>query len=269
MGGKLRHMLIFLLIILEVPNMARKIRCKDCAPASSYCRCNNMGLYSIPQHLPTSISGLVLAGNLAGVVLVGTIFLTVWYKRRTRHPPLRLSPNVVGGNTNTAVSVMTSGHDSQYGDIDNHRDQTGRCQSQAIAESNMNTMATVMTSGHDHQYEDIDNHRDQTGQGQSQANIQPLSLHALARSKVLAALKPNTMYQGVEIPPPNDPTSTISRSQTGQNLFQAITESTTNTTATVMTSGHDQTEQGQSGTTNARNLSYGTGPIASQLNSLY
>ncbi|KAI8514856.1 Bax inhibitor 1 [Branchiostoma belcheri] len=201
---------------------------------------------------------IATGGSVAGVVLVGTIFLTVWYKRGTRHPPLGLSPNVVGGNTNTAVSVMTSGDDNQYEDIDNHHDQTGQGQSQAITESNTNTTATVMTSGHDNQYEDIDNHHDQTGQGQSQVISE-------SNKNVTAIVM------------------TSGHDQTGQGQSQAVTESTTNTTATVMTSGHDnqyedidkhyKTGQGQSQaiteSLDDRNLSYGTEQTASQLNSLY
>ncbi|XP_019647007.1 PREDICTED: uncharacterized protein LOC109487456 [Branchiostoma belcheri] len=215
MVGKLRHVLIFLLIILKEPNMPEAgCSCESLSP----CKCRNLGLTSIPQNLPTSISELDLesnrintvkqyellrCGSVAGTILIGTFLAVIWYKKRTRHPPLGPNPNVVGGNTNTSASVMTSGDDHQYKDIDNGHDQTVQGQSQAVTESldwpvvmtrqgrvsltntesNTNTTATVVASGHD-----------QTEQGQSQTN----------------------------------------------------TESNTNTTATAVASGHDKAGQGQS-----------------------
>ncbi|XP_078670935.1 uncharacterized protein LOC144911048 isoform X2 [Branchiostoma floridae x Branchiostoma belcheri] len=60
MGRKLRHVLVFLIIILKEPNMLEA----DCSCISSlYCRCTGMGLTSIPQDLPTSISELDLSHN--------------------------------------------------------------------------------------------------------------------------------------------------------------------------------------------------------------
>ncbi|XP_019628609.1 PREDICTED: reticulon-4 receptor-like 2 [Branchiostoma belcheri] len=60
MRRKLRHALIFLLIILKEPNMpeAQPCRCKLSPP----CRVNQ-GLTSIPQNLPTSISKLTIIYN--------------------------------------------------------------------------------------------------------------------------------------------------------------------------------------------------------------
>ncbi|KAI8513272.1 hypothetical protein Bbelb_099110 [Branchiostoma belcheri] len=92
------------------------------------------------------------------------------------------SQAIAESNTNTTATIMASGHD-----------QTGQGQSQAIAESNTNTTATVVTSGHD-----------QTEQSQSQAIIESLNA---PRSALLAALRPNPMYEGLKIPP-KDPTST-------------------------------------------------------------
>ncbi|XP_078662030.1 uncharacterized protein LOC144905990 [Branchiostoma floridae x Branchiostoma belcheri] len=60
MGRKLRHLLIFLLIILKEPNMP-EAAC-SCAP-SAPCKCVEMGLSSIPPDLPTSISSLDLTKN--------------------------------------------------------------------------------------------------------------------------------------------------------------------------------------------------------------
>ncbi|XP_019639638.1 PREDICTED: filaggrin-2-like [Branchiostoma belcheri] len=256
MGRKLRHVLIFLLVILKESNMPEAY-C-GCKP-SSLCK-ENLGLTSIPQNLPTSISGLDL--GIIVIVLIGTILVTVWYKRRTRHPPLGPNPGVVGSNTNTAVSVMSSGHqrrqghsqaniqsltvgnlsnvqvmaalkqnagyvgvgtaptEQAYTEMASGHNQTGQGQSQATTEFNTNT-TTVMTNGDDHQYEDIDNHRVEAGQGQSQVITES-----------------NTNTTAIVM--------TSGHDQTGQGQSQVITESNTNTTATVMTSGHDQTGQGQS-----------------------
>ncbi|KAI8517145.1 hypothetical protein Bbelb_057260 [Branchiostoma belcheri] len=201
MGRKLRHMLIFLLILLKEPNMP-EAGC-SCAP-SSQCKCTEMGLTSIPENLPTSILSLELTGN------------------RPNH-------NVVGGNK--AVSVLASDDDHQYDDIDN----PGQGQSQANTESNTNTTATVIASG--------DN---QTGQGQSQANT---ASNTNSTATVMAS----------------------GDGQTGQGQYQPLMKS--NTTDTVMTSGHTQTGQGQYEANveslGTGNLSYGTGPTSSQLNTLY
>ncbi|XP_078689310.1 uncharacterized protein LOC144920825 [Branchiostoma floridae x Branchiostoma belcheri] len=146
-----------------------------------------------------------VSGSVAGTVLMGAIIFTVWYKMKKGQHPLGPTPNVVGGNTNAVISVMTSSNDKQYGDIDSNHDQTG--------------------------------------QGQSQDNIKSLKVANL--SDILAALKPNAMYGGMKTPP-IDPPSTVCNDQTGRGQSQAITESNTNTTATVMASSHHQTGQGQS-----------------------
>ncbi|XP_019622978.1 PREDICTED: leucine-rich repeat-containing protein 15-like [Branchiostoma belcheri] len=71
MGRKLRHVLIFLLIILKEPNMPEAADC-SCAPSSA-CRCPGMGLTSIPQNLPTSIVELLhLQNNRIRMIHAGT-----------------------------------------------------------------------------------------------------------------------------------------------------------------------------------------------------
>ncbi|XP_019624898.1 PREDICTED: leucine-rich repeat-containing protein 24-like [Branchiostoma belcheri] len=60
MGKRLRHMLIFLLIILKELNVPEAF-CDKCNKPSSFCR---KGLTSVPQNLPTSIAKLNLAMNL-------------------------------------------------------------------------------------------------------------------------------------------------------------------------------------------------------------
>eukprot|EP00058_Branchiostoma_floridae_P025707 XP_002611197.1 hypothetical protein BRAFLDRAFT_71157 [Branchiostoma floridae] len=287
-------------------------------------------------------------GSIAGIALIGTVILTIWCKRRTNNSSLdpTLGPNsnidlsnlnmtiqsqtingqsqtITDPNPNTTTAVVTSAHDHQYEDIDQHNNLR-QGQSQTNTEPNTNTTAAgLMTSDHDHQYDDVDNHHDQAGQGQSLANAQSLKVENLSHHELVAALDPNPMYVGVEASA-KGPTSTAIASghnQTGQGQShamaeslanttvgvvsghdhqyedmtqhnqtrrgqsQAIAESNANTTAgSIVTSGHDhqcedvdnhhdQTDQGQSQASNesldARNLSYGTGPTASQQNSLY
>ncbi|XP_019639358.1 PREDICTED: cell wall protein IFF6-like, partial [Branchiostoma belcheri] len=117
-------------------------------------------------------------------------------------------------------------------------DHTGQDQSQAIVESNTNTTATVSTSGDD-----------QTGQGQCQAVTESLDARNLLYGTEPTASEHNCVYKAV-------PQS--------QNITN---------TAAVMTSGHDQTGPSQyvaiAESLDERNISYGTGPTASQLNSQY
>ncbi|KAI8489040.1 hypothetical protein Bbelb_332640 [Branchiostoma belcheri] len=63
MGRKLRHVLIFLLIILKEPSMP-DAGCWDECEYHDHCRCVRMGLTSIPQDLPTTLTHLYLHGNL-------------------------------------------------------------------------------------------------------------------------------------------------------------------------------------------------------------
>ncbi|XP_019622989.1 PREDICTED: uncharacterized protein LOC109469036 [Branchiostoma belcheri] len=191
MGRKLRHVLIFLLIILKEPNTP-EADCR-CAPSSD-CRCTGMGLISIPQNLPTSISGLDLTFNLITTV--------------NRSLLLRYGGLTKLSLYNNKITIeIASGDDHQYEDIDNHRAKTGQGQSQAnkqsptiaklsrnkvlavlkpnptytdvktppkdpTSESTAKITATVMASCDDHHYEDVDNHRVKT-QGRSQAIATP------------------------------------------------------------------------------------------------
>eukprot|EP00058_Branchiostoma_floridae_P024246 XP_002609736.1 hypothetical protein BRAFLDRAFT_78547 [Branchiostoma floridae] len=137
MGTKLRHLLMFLLIILKEPNMPEA----GCSCASSGCDCSNQGLTSIPQGLPTSISQLHVTRNqiimlqagaftnltslrtlylplnqitiiqAAGIALIGTVILTIWCKRRTKNPPSKPKTNIVLSNLTMPAVVVTSGHD--------------------------------------------------------------------------------------------------------------------------------------------------------------
>ncbi|XP_019620288.1 PREDICTED: uncharacterized protein LOC109466870 [Branchiostoma belcheri] len=288
----LRHLLIFLLVMKE-SNMPGADVCS--CPLTSVCRCNQ-GLTSIPENLPRPTYSLDF--SVPGIVLVGTIILTICYKRRTKHPPLVPNPHVAGSNTNTAGSVLTSGDDQhgddhQYEDIDNHHDQTGQGQSQAFTESNKfgnlslneviaalitNTMyAGVETPPNDQTSTEMSSGHGKTGQAQSQDNIQSIRFGNLSLNKVLAALRPNSMYAGVETPP-NDQTSTemaCGHDQTGQAqsqdniqsirfgnlslddvlaalrpnpMYAGVETPPNDQTSTEMACGHDQKGQDQSQT---------------------
>ncbi|KAI8508040.1 hypothetical protein Bbelb_142800 [Branchiostoma belcheri] len=250
MVRKLAHVLIFLLIILKEPNMPEAADC-SCKP-SPVCKCPGMGLTSIPQNLPTSIVDLDLKYNLittvdqslllrvvsstvCSIALIGGTIFVVWCKRRIGHPPLGLNPNVVGGITNTAISVMADVHDNQQEDIDRNCDQTEQGRSQASTESKTNTTAAVLASGDD-----------QTGQAQSP------TIANLSRNKV-PALKPDfvctlyvsSMYADAETTP-KSAGIVSSHDQTRQDQSHAITESNTNTTCAAVASGDDQTGRDQS-----------------------
>ncbi|XP_035680717.1 uncharacterized protein LOC118418786 [Branchiostoma floridae] len=147
-----------------------------------------------------------VCGPIAGIILIGTIVLTPWYKGRTSNPPLKPNPTVVGSNTNTVASVVSN-------------DNGNQCYS-------------------------IDNDHDQTGHGQLQANTRSVSVEVgnLSHNEILAALKPNAMYAGEETQPrdqiPTEMASSHDHDKTGKGQSQAITES--NITAIAMTSGHDR-----------------------------
>ncbi|XP_019632798.1 PREDICTED: uncharacterized protein LOC109476322 [Branchiostoma belcheri] len=235
MGRKLRCVLIFLLIILKEQNMSEGCRCEP----SSTCRCSKQGLTSIPQNLPTSITTLEL--ELSGIVLIGSVILTMWYKGTPS--------KVFSSNTNTAVSVMASGDDNQYEDIDNHHNQTGSGQSlatQSLKVGNLSHKKVVASLKPSPMYAGVGtpqkaptctSDHNQTGQGQPLAT-QSLKVGNLSHKEVIAALKPNPMYAGVGTPQ-KDPTCTSDHNQTGQGQSQAIQSTTSNTTATVKVSGHD------------------------------
>eukprot|EP00058_Branchiostoma_floridae_P022645 XP_002608135.1 hypothetical protein BRAFLDRAFT_91386 [Branchiostoma floridae] len=161
----------------------------------------------------------------------------------------RTKPNKI-----TTVAMVTSGHDHQYENTNNQHNQTWQGRSEFITESITNTTAAEIAIGH--WYEDMNQHN-QTGQGQviTESNKNTTaSVGATCHS-----------HQYVNVKQHN---------QAGQSQCQVITESTTNTTAAVVTGDHDQTgpsEQAQPVTDpmDARNASYGTGPISSNVNSMY
>eukprot|EP00058_Branchiostoma_floridae_P017150 XP_002602638.1 hypothetical protein BRAFLDRAFT_81918 [Branchiostoma floridae] len=248
--------------------------------------------HELSPNLPNAVLIASICGSIAGIILIGSIILTIWCKRRTSHPPLGLknvsvmvsgqndyenkdhdqtgqgqSQAITESNTNSAAAVMTSGHYHQYEDKDKQHSLTSQGQSKAITESNTNTTVSAVLSGHDHQYEDVDKQHNQIGQGQSQATTK------LNTNTTAAVVSSGHDQQYEDMAPQHN--------QTGQDQSQAITKSNTNPKATVVASGHDhqyKNMDSQTGQDNpqaitnsfdARNLSYGSGPTASQLNSLY
>ncbi|KAI8495069.1 Bax inhibitor 1 [Branchiostoma belcheri] len=251
MNRKLRHVLIFLLIILKEPKMPEGLN-----------PCVVVGI-----NTNTAASVMASGDDQAGQ---------------------GQSQAVTASTTNTTATVMASGDDHPYENIDNPRVKTGQGQSQANTASNTNTTATVMTSGHDQRGQgqsqvniqtlnvgnlshnemlaalqpnpvyldvksppkdastEIANSNDQTGQGQSQAVTESLDVRNLSYGTGQTASQQNSVYKAV------------TQSQT-----------ITNTAAIVMTSSHDPTGQSQSQaiteSLDARNLSYGTGPTDSKV----
>ncbi|XP_019613476.1 PREDICTED: uncharacterized protein LOC109461536, partial [Branchiostoma belcheri] len=258
MGRKLRHLLIFLLLVLKEPNTPEDFNDMMASIPNLQIR-HNPWQCDCPVYTPTVIGAMIS--------FAGGVILTLWCKRRFGNSDSGSNSNPALHTTNTTAVVVTSGLDHQYEDVDQHN-QTGQGQSQTIAKSNTNTTATVVASGHDHRYEDMNHHvttrqgqsqaitksntnatavvatsghdhkheymnlHNQTGQGQgqSQTNTETLDARNLSYGTGPIVSQLNSLYK----------TTT-----TGQGQSQAITESNTNTTATVMTSGGDQAGQGQ------------------------
>ncbi|KAI8497211.1 hypothetical protein Bbelb_251600 [Branchiostoma belcheri] len=270
MGRKLRHLLIFLLLILKEPNMPEAKDWLASIPELSIfknpwqCDCKMANFWQNLIETPKVLKQITCArpANLAGQklkdvspkdlisVVVGSVvplavgvMFTLWCKRMLKNSDSgsNASPALHSTNTTAVVATLTSGHDHQYEDVD-QLDQTGQGQSQTITGSNTNTTATVVTSGDDHQYVNSGQH-DQTGQGQSQTITESYT----NPTATVMASGDDPQYE-----------NSGQQDQTGQGQSQTITESYTNPTATVMTSGddsqyvnsgqHDQTGQGQSQT---------------------
>ncbi|XP_066282497.1 uncharacterized protein [Branchiostoma lanceolatum] len=214
---------------------------------------------SIPHESTFPLPVLIgsICGSLSGIALIGSIILTIRYNRETRHPPSGPNSNVVSTSSNTNAS----GHDQtgqglSHGQATQPLDVRNLSRNALIAALRPNPLYTdegkqpVMTRCHDHQYEDVDTQPDQTWSRDQATTPQSLDASIQSRSELLAALRPNALYQGAKTQGPAYTEITSGRSQ-------ATTQSNTNSTATVMTSGidhqyedmstqHDQTGQDQS-----------------------
>eukprot|EP00058_Branchiostoma_floridae_P022647 XP_002608137.1 hypothetical protein BRAFLDRAFT_126259 [Branchiostoma floridae] len=162
---------------------------------------------------------------------------------------------ITSPNKYTTAAMVTSGHNHQY---ENMHSQKGQSRLQAITESITNTTSAEIASGHGHPYEDTNQHN-QTGQGQGQ---------------VITESNKNTTAAVVATCHGHQYVNVKQHNLKGRGQCQVITESTTNTTAAVVTGDHDQTgrpEQAQPVTDpmDAKNASYGAGPISSNVNSMY
>ncbi|KAI8484206.1 hypothetical protein Bbelb_379910 [Branchiostoma belcheri] len=220
---------------------------------------------SVPSNTLSVLIG-VSCGSLPGLVLTGIIILTVWYKIKTRIPPLGLHPIGVSSRTSghdqtrqdqTQISqcienlsqaqvhaalnpnpmyesVGTPANDVTSAEVPGCHDQAGQIQSQTITDTNATD--TIMTNSHCPQYEDVDNDDSTIGQGQRKSFTESDT---------------------------NTTTTIMINAYTDQSQPQTITESNTNTTATVMTSGYDQTGQDQSQTITESNTNTTATVIAS------
>ncbi|KAI8485564.1 corticospinal neuron axon guidance through spinal cord [Branchiostoma belcheri] len=190
-------------------------------------------------------------GSVAAIALIVAISLTVWYKRKTEHPPL---DQAVGNNTNT---IMSSG-----------QDQTAQGQSQANTKIITNTTASEMIQDDVNQYEDIDNHHVQTTQGQSQAvteiNTNPASVTSGHDDQNKEEMKQNDLTGQHQ-------SYTITESLDSENLSYG-TAADTSQLNSLYEIRHDQTGQGQyqviPKSLDVEDTHNGTVPTASQLPSL-
>ncbi|KAI8503382.1 hypothetical protein Bbelb_192030 [Branchiostoma belcheri] len=130
---------------------------------------------------------------------------------------------IIESTTHTKATVMTSGDDHQYEDVDNNHVKTDQVQSPALPESNTNATEEAMTSGSDHQYEDVDNNHVKTGQVQS-PTLPESNTNATAMTS-----GDDHQYEDVD----------NNHVKTGQVQSPALPESNTNATEEAMTSGSD------------------------------
>ncbi|KAI8513373.1 Bax inhibitor 1 [Branchiostoma belcheri] len=144
MTRKLPLKLIFLIIILRTPTVSEAI-CS--CYRTSWWTCQNMDLIGIPRDLPKSMSHLHLGGpplpvligsvcgQIAGIALIAVVIIAALYKRRTGNPLFKLDHN----------TFVFGRHTKNVKDTDNHQDQIGQGQSQAITESNTSTITECNT----------------------------------------------------------------------------------------------------------------------------
>ncbi|KAI8500329.1 corticospinal neuron axon guidance through spinal cord [Branchiostoma belcheri] len=230
MGRKLRHMLMLLLIILREPNMPEA----TCSCPSPICRCPNLGLSSVPQTLPTSITLLELSNNSFGL-LPSISFVKLEenpWQCDCKMVPFRLNiTKFPSFKDQIKCAEPIELQNKKLIDVNPEEMRTKNTPlglKPNVVASN-NTTYIVTTSGV------------QKGQGQHQANTQSLKIEDPSQNQILAALQSVEMYAG-EGTPQKDPKSTDMVScdrQARQGQPQAITESITNTTVSVMASDDD------------------------------
>ncbi|XP_035676353.1 leucine-rich repeat-containing protein 15-like isoform X2 [Branchiostoma floridae] len=105
-------------ILCEGPSNFRGVRLKDISPEDLICEEPGVPKQSQPApsfSLPVLIGSV--CGAVAGTVLVGTIILIIWCKRKTQNPPS--DPNNPVAFSNTSANVTISGHDqTKQGEAD-------------------------------------------------------------------------------------------------------------------------------------------------------
>eukprot|EP00058_Branchiostoma_floridae_P005193 XP_002590681.1 hypothetical protein BRAFLDRAFT_89482 [Branchiostoma floridae] len=145
------------------------------------------------SHTSTKINSNVSAGAMTS----GEHIHTKHDQIGQGHSHATPESNTKSTTKSTSATVVTSGDDHQYEDVDKHHDQTGQGQSQNITKSNPNTTAAVVTSGHDQQYEDVllGNQHDQTGQGQSQAIAESLDTRNESYGNGPTVSQPDPLYK--------------------------------------------------------------------------
>eukprot|EP00058_Branchiostoma_floridae_P005189 XP_002590677.1 hypothetical protein BRAFLDRAFT_89478 [Branchiostoma floridae] len=143
------------------------------------------------SHTSTKINSNVSAGAMTS----GEDIHTQHDQIGQGHSHATPESNTKSTTKSTSATVVTSGDDHQYEEVDKHDDQTGQDQSQAITKINSNTTSTEVSTAHDHQYKDTDNQHDQTGQGQSQAIADSLDARNESYGTGPTALQPNPLYK--------------------------------------------------------------------------
>ncbi|XP_019622338.1 PREDICTED: slit homolog 2 protein-like [Branchiostoma belcheri] len=206
MGRKLRHVLVFLLIILKEPSMPEAA----CGCKSAFCRCTEMGLTSFPQDLPTTIYWLDLsnqitmiqAGTVANLPQLQELYLnnnqiTMIQAGALANLPqlqeLYLNNNQITMIQAAALSIVATVLITIWCKRNTKNPPSGPTSN--IALSNINTTATAPTSGSLH---------DQTGQGQALASSQPLNIEHPKIGTGTGSLAPHR--DGPPLPDDDEPT---------------------------------------------------------------
>ncbi|KAI8510181.1 hypothetical protein Bbelb_126090 [Branchiostoma belcheri] len=207
---------------------------------------------SAPSFPPLVVTASV-CGSIAGTVLIGTIILAIWYKRRGGNSCSGKDPKDVSNDRSLQVKTTPAvlQPNDAYESLDTPQKNLHEKQGPGQAKSSLidqkfgspETLSSKDNTDHDHQYENSDQH-DQTGQGQSRAIT---ASNTNTTTAVVASGHDDhlTVYENSDQHNPSDHDHHYENSdqyRTGQSSqTQAITASNKNTTAsTVVTSGHDQ-----------------------------